>query len=305
MPLRIRPFLAGAAGLAAVVATAAPAAAIKYGEPDDGAHPYVGLMVAYVWTDSDGDGVMADVELDARWRCTGTQVDGDTFLTAGHCTYGADAVAIWFDDDLEETRSAGQHLDFDVVISGTNDYQADAYSYTATSHPDYNDNAFYLHDVGVVDKAVFTGDPLMEFGELPEQGYWDGQIAANKKARDSYETVGYGLQWSTPDRGKSNPADSNRRGDEALWLKLRAGGELIGYRNFGAGKTNDAFVVLTSNANTGGTCSGDSGGPTFIHDTKTVVAVTSFGVNATCAGTSGVYRIDTVDDLAWLETYID
>ena len=27
--------------------------------------------------------------------CTGTQMDTDTFLTAGHCTYEADAVAIW------------------------------------------------------------------------------------------------------------------------------------------------------------------------------------------------------------------
>ena len=46
-------------------------------------------------------------------------------------------------------------------------------------------------------------------------------------------------------------------------------------------------------------------GPTFIEGTSTVVAVTSFGVNSTCAGTSGVYRIDTPDDLAWLSGFID
>lgn len=117
------------------------------------------------------------------------------------------------------------------------------------------------------------------------------------------ETVGYGLQWSTPVRGNS-PSNPNRRSDEDLWLKLQANGELIGYRNFGAGKDNDAYVVLTYNANTGGTCSGDSGGPTLIEDTDTVVAITSFGVNDTCAGTSGVYRIDTEDDLAFLSSYI-
>lgn len=302
--MRFRPFVAGAAGLAAVVATAAPAAAIKYGEPDDGAHPYVGLMVAYMWDDVDGKGDVDDNELFAAWRCTGTQIDADSFLTAGHCTSGADAVAIWFDDDLEATRQAREFVTLESAIATENMNRADAYSYTAISHPEYDDNAFYLHDVGVVDDVFFTGDALEEFGALPEMGYWDGQIAANKKYRDSYETVGYGLQWSTPDRGRSAPADSNRRGDEALWLKLKAGGELIGYRNFGAGKANDAFVVLTSNANTGGTCSGDSGGPTFVEDTNTVVAVTSFGVNTTCAGTSGVYRIDTADDL-WLSNFID
>lgn len=303
--MRFRPFLAGAAGLAAVVATAAPAAAIKYGEPDDGAHPYVGLMVAYMWDDLNEDKDRTDDELFAMWRCTGTQIDENTFLTAGHCTSGADAVAIWFDDDLEATRQASEFGTLKSAIAETNENRADAYSYTADSHPEYNDNAFYLHDVGVVDDVVFTSEAIEEFGALPELGYWDEQIAANKKYRDSYETVGYGLQWSTPDRGRSAPADSNRRGDEALWLKLKAGGELIGYRNFGAGKANDAFVVLTSNANTGGTCSGDSGGPTFVEDTNTVVAVTSFGVNTTCAGTSGVYRIDTADDLEWLSNFID
>lgn len=35
------------------------------------------------------------------------------------------------------------------------------------------------------------------------------------------------------------------------------------------------------------------------------MAVTSFGMNSTCAGTSGVYRIDTADDLAWLSQFID
>ena len=105
----------------------------------------------------------------------------------------------------------------------------------------------------------------------------------------------------------SGQPDSNGLGrdDQADWLKLKAGGDLIGYRQFGGGKANDAYVVLTNNANTGGTCFGDSGGPTFIEDTTTVVAVTSFGVNSTCAGTSGVYRLDTVDDLAWLSQFID
>lgn len=306
--MRVRPLLAGAAGLAAIVATAAPAAAVKYGQPDNGEHPYVGLMVAYIWDDLDENEEMTDDELFAAWRCTGTQLDADTFLTAGHCTFGADAVAVWFDEDLEPMRQAGQFFTLADAISSDNAYQADAYSYDAISHPYYDDNAFYLHDVGVVDQMVWT-DPEFEgldtYGELPKLGYWDEQIAATKKDRDSYETVGYGLQWSMPERGNSIGVDSNRRESQGLWQRLKANGELIGNRNFGAGKDNDSYVVLTSNANTGGTCSGDSGGPTFIENNNLIVAVTSFGVNATCAGTSGVYRIDTADDLAWISQFIN
>ncbi|SOC57778.1 trypsin-like serine protease [Ornithinimicrobium cerasi] len=298
--MRKNTLLAATAGLALVAGTAGPAAAIKYGQPDNGEHPYVGLMLAYVWDDLNEDEIQTDDELFAGWRCTGTQMDADTFLTAGHCTYGADAVAVWYDDNLQDVRFAQEFVVFEDAIDQTSALAADAWSYDAISHPDYDDSAFYLHDVGVVDDMILAkGTSFTQYGELPDLGYWDEQIDTRKKDRDSYTTVGYGLQWSMP------LSNGQGRADQGDWLKLRAGGELIGYRTLGGGKTNDAYVVLTSNANTGGTCSGDSGGPTFIEETSTVVAVTSFGVNTTCAGTSGVYRIDTVDDLAWLGQFID
>lgn len=296
--MRIRTLLATAAGLATVAATALPAAAIKYGEPDDGAHPYVGMMIAYVAADVDDDG---EAELVAGWRCTGTQLDADTFLTAGHCTSGAEAVAIWYDDDVDHLTGAEYGLFEDAKVN------ADAYSTSATSHPDYDDAAFYLHDAGIVDEVVLNdGVSFEQYGQLPELGYWDDQLDTRKKDRDSFDTVGYGLQWSMPTRGKSQPSDnSNARQNEGLWIKLRAGGELVNNRQFAAGKGQDSYVVLSSNAHTGGTCSGDSGGPTFVESTTTVVAVTSFGMNETCAGSSGVYRIDTADDLKWISSFLD
>lgn len=295
--MRTKTLLAAAAGLATVAATAAPAAAIKYGEPDGDDHPYVGLMVAYVTADGDGDG---DEELVAGWRCTGTLIDADTFLTAGHCTSGAEAVAIWFDDNLLDVQEARDFVFFEEAIDQDSDLDADAWSSVALTHPDYTDDAFYLHDVGIVDELMFAEDvSIGTYGQLPTLNYWEGQLDTRKKDRDSYTTVGYGLQWAAP------LSQGVGRGDQFDWTRLRAGGELIGYRTLGGGKTNDAYVVLTNNAHTGGTCFGDSGGPTFIEGTTTVVAVTSFGVNATCAGTSGVYRIDTEDDLAWLSGFID
>jgi hypothetical protein len=300
--MRMRTLVAGVAGLATLAATAAPAAAIKYGEPDDNEHPYVGLMVAYTTqtiVTEDGDDYTGLV---AAWRCTGTQIDADSFLTAGHCTFGAEAVAIWYGDDLRDVQTEREYRIFDEAVDQDSVRDADAWSEVVAVHPAYEDSAFYLHDVGVVDDLQFAGDVSFvnaEVGQLPELGYWDTQLDTRKKDRDSYTTVGYGLQWSMP------LSNGQGRMDQADWLKLKAGGDLIGYRTLGGGKTNDAYVVLTSNANTGGTCSGDSGGPTFIEDTNIVVAVTSFGVNSTCAGTSGVYRIDTRDDLDFLMEYIN
>jgi hypothetical protein len=297
--MRKNTLLAAAVGLVLVATTALPAAAVKYGQPDNNEHPYVGLMLAYVWDDLNEDGEMTDDELFAAWRCTGTQLDADTFLTAGHCTSGADAVAVWYDDDLQDVRFAREFLVFADAIDQDSELAADAWSYHALTHPDYTDGAFYLHDVGVVDQMILAdGTTFEQYGTLPELNYWDAQLATRKKDRDSYTTVGYGLQWAMP------ASNGQGRGDQADWLKLKAGGELIGYRLFGGGKANDAYVVLTNNANTGGTCFGDSGGPTFIENTTTVVAVTSFGVNSTCAGTSGVYRIDTEDDLEWLSQFV-
>jgi len=54
------------------------------------------------------------------------------------------------------------------------------------------------------------------------------------------------------------------------------------------------------NPHKGGTCFGDSGGPTFDDtDSNLVVAVTSFGFSSTCC-VGGAYRLDQPDDLAFL-----
>lgn len=51
---------------------AQPAAAIQYGEPDNGAHPYVG-------------GLIFEVEGVQLVGCSGTMIAPTIFLTAAHC----------------------------------------------------------------------------------------------------------------------------------------------------------------------------------------------------------------------------
>jgi len=252
--------------LTAVVAlgVAAPAIAIKYGGLDGEAHPYVGLMVAQ---DADGNPL---------WRCSGTLLSSTLFLTAGHCTEAPAAhVEIWFDADVESgIPTNGYPVMGDV--GGT--------PYT---HPQYNPNAFFLHDLGVVvlDRAFERST----YGALPQLGVLEKMAKRRGLQNVTFTAVGYGLQFI-------NPVFV-----EAARVRMFASPHLVQINS--PGFTGDFSILLSNNHSTGGTCFGDSGGPNFIGTSNVVGGVTSFGINGNCAGTGGVYRVDTADDLDWLATF--
>ncbi|MDY0908281.1 S1 family peptidase [Microbacterium sp. CFBP9034] len=262
--MRHKALAATIAALALIGLSAAPAQAITDGVPDGDAHPEVGLMVAFV----DGE---------PAWRCSGTLISSTVYLTAGHCTYGADHVELWFDDDLRDAAAIGYPTDGEV--SGT--------PYT---HPDYDDNAFYLYDVGVVvlDEPVI----LDEYGALPTLNQLDSLVQTGKKTA-TFTAVGYGLQKSFPDAAAWK--------NEAVRLRMVSYPKLV---QINTGFTGDGSLLLSNNAHTGGTCYGDSGGPNFIGSTNVIAGVTSFGLNSACGGTGGVYRIDRADDLEWISTFL-
>ncbi len=238
-----------------------PAGAITDGELDGNGHPYVGLMVAQ---DADGNPL---------WRCSGTLLSPTLFLTAGHCTEAPAAhVEIWFDADVQSGIPANGYP-FEGDAGGT--------PYT---HPNYNPNAFYLFDLGVVvlDKPV---KKIKTFGVLPELNVLD-QLATSRGTQNvTFTAVGYGLQ-------EINPVFV-----EAERVRMVAYPHLI---QINGGLVGDFSLLLSNNHSTGGTCFGDSGGPNFIGDSNVVGGVTSFGLNGNCAGTGGVYRVDRTDDLDWL-----
>jgi V8-like Glu-specific endopeptidase len=242
----------------------APVGAVTDGELDGNRHPYVGLMVAQT---------AAGAPL---WRCSGTLLSPTLFLTAGHCTEAPAAhVEIWFDADVE-SGIPGNGYPNNGDVGGT--------PYT---HPQYNPNAFFLFDLGVVvlDEPFAVGT----YGALPGLNVLDSLAKARGKQNTTFTAVGYGLQKSFPDAASWK--------DEALRIRMLATPHLI---QINTGFTGDFSLLLSNNANTGGTCFGDSGGPNFIGDSNIVGAVTSYGINGNCAGTGGVYRVDRADDLDWL-----
>jgi secreted trypsin-like serine protease len=258
---------AAAAAMLAMGALATPAGAITDGEPDGDGHPYVGIMVAQL---ADGTPL---------WRCSGTLISETLFLTAGHCTEApADHVEIWFDADV--TDADAQDYPFTGDSGGT--------PYT---HPQYDPDAFYLYDLGV----VVLDEPVTRavYGALPDQDRLDALKTKRGKQDVTFTAVGYGLQMSFPDAASWK--ENNLRIRMVAHPKLnQINGGIVGTQG----------LLLSNNASTGGTCFGDSGGPNFIGDTNVIAGVTSFGMNGTCAGTGGVYRVDRVDDLDWLATFM-
>ncbi|HKX67095.1 MAG TPA: trypsin-like serine protease [Intrasporangium sp.] len=245
----------------ALVAGALPATAVTDGTLDGDGHPYVGLMVAQT------------AKGDVLWRCSGTLVSETLFLTAGHCTESpAEHVEIWFDADVE-SGPAGNGYPNNGDVGGT--------PYT---HPDYDPDLFYVRDVGVV---VLDEPVVMDaYGQLPTQDQLD---SLRPRRSTTFTSVGYGLQKSFPDAAAWK--------EQADRIRMVAHPHLL---QVNTGFTGDQSLLLSNNANTGGTCFGDSGGPNFIGDSNVVAGVTSFGLNSTCAGTGGVMRVDRDYVLDWI-----
>ena len=246
---------------------------VTNGALDGEAHPYVGIMVAQ---GADGEYL---------WRCSGTLISPTLFLTAGHCVEDpAEHVEIWFDTNLED----GSTNPFPV------NREADAVGDVGGApyiHPQYDPEAFWLYDLGVVvlDEPVV----MSQYGVLPQLNQLDALAKKRGKKDLTFTAVGYGLQQAFPDAAAWK--------EEANRIRMVATPRLI---QINTGFTGEGSLMLSNNAHTGGTCFGDSGGPNFIGDSNVIAGVTSFGLNGTCAGTGGVYRVDRADDLDWLSTYL-
>lgn len=275
--MRIRTSAAAlAAALIAILVGATGAGAITNGQPDGNNHPYVGVMVGVNFTDGQA------------WLCSGSLLDEDSFLTAGHCTSGAEAIFVWFDQSLPDpiTVASADAIGVGVTNPGFCEECANGLP------------GFARRDVGVVELLLAPGTIPSEHVSLPSAGAVDS--LGNKAPIDF---VGYGatFQAHVPGSELPQPPPFFRWSGEGT--RMFSQGETVS-GNF---KHSAEFLKLTMNASggSGGTCFGDSGGPNLGAGTDTVLAVNSYSTNSNCSGVAYAQRIDVPEILEWLDQFVD
>jgi len=242
------------------------------GQPDQGAHPYVGLLV---FDDADGP----------AWSCTGALLSSTVVLTAGHCTDGAVAARIWMDEVVQGNAQ--------FPFGGTTSYEG-----TPSTYPGFcvACNSFSIlrwleGDVGIVvlSEPVPTS-VVSTYVQLPASGL-ASTLANNSEIRH----VGYGDQFRLVGGGRPGTGGSLRR--------LTSVASLIS----GKFDNSENLIRLSSNSakGKGGTCYGDSGAPNLVGTRHVTIAVTSYGTNGNCTGSDYSTRIDVASVLSWIHGFLD
>jgi hypothetical protein len=284
--------------LAMLVASAAPAGAIQFGNVDGDDHPYVGMVLFF------------DAREQAWFRCSGSMINETVFITAGHCMF-----AVGLDGELTETLRDGNdawvNLDTSIQLTAAgfppfdpedpyepratflNDSEEWTRAKRVSAHPDYADFAGFPNtsDIGV----AILGESLTpsRFGKLPVVGDANALVVGAVALRDRPTIVGYGLQGVRP----NVIADLDRHNGDPFVKELNSantGGFNI-HLSGDPGKGNGR----------GSACFGDSGGPVLAPGSDVILGVGSFVLNPNCTGASFYYRADTNHALEWIEEYAE
>lgn len=258
-----------------------PVAAITNGQPDGDGHPYVGILVF----DSP----------EGRWRCSGSLIAPQVVLTAGHCTDGATAARVWFNEKLQNPDGSYLVPDYPaggvVAIEGTPHTNPD---YRSAENPYGGGNglpAFSYRDVGVVVLTRAVTDK--GYAALPTAEFVD-----TLKNKTKIDFVGYGVQEQImlfpgqPPRSRwTGPRNRMYAPSELVSGKFVHSAE---YMRF----------ALNPGGGSGGTCFGDSGGPDLLGGTDTVLAVNSYVTNVNCSGVGYSARVDIPEVLDWINGFL-
>lgn len=270
-----------ALALGLVAAPALSASAITGGAPDGEGHPNVGLILFY-----DGTG---------RYRCSATLVSPTVVLTAAHCTDGTvGKTLVTFKSVIAEQAPSGFPVAANIKAGFT---PAEIATYpgglsgTAYTHPAYSDftDVDNWNDVGVIvlDQPVVGIAPA----KIAPASYLD-QFAPPLLSKTLFTSVGYGTEVRQSDTGPQKPTPQSypliRRVADEPGQKLTP--QILQVN----GNIND-------NRGTGGTCFGDSGGPSF--NGGYIVTVTSYGYTGNCRYIGGLQRVDIPVVQDWLTTF--
>jgi trypsin len=239
---------------------------ITNGAIDGASHPAVVLIVM-------------DIGGSPAFRCSGTLIAPKVVVTAGHCAGEPgefSGVRVFTESNVQDGNN-------NYPFAGRNAIEAVEWR----AHPLFTERAFFVHDVGVIvlSKAVRLASD--QYGKLPAQDQLD---ALRPGSATVFTAVGYGLQ-------RINPVFV-----QADLIRMFAQPHLIQINT--PGFTGDFSLLLSNNASTGGTCFGDSGGPNYVGSSNVIAAVTSFGLNGTCGGTGGVFRLDRKNVLDFVRQFV-
>ena len=243
-------------------------------------------------------GIIAFYDATGRYRCTATLVTPTVLLTAAHCTTGTIGKTIvnfdWFIDDAPPSSLPRAADDTGTGTSsvGYGTMTGPWYSGTAYTHPQYSDftDMKNWNDVGVVvlDQPV-TGIAPAKLAPLNQLDKYR-QPALNSTL---FTVVGYGTEVRKSPTGPQKPTPQSypivRRYTDAVGQKLTP-------------------QILQVNGNEhdprggGGSCFGDSGGPTF-DPRGYLVTVTSYGYTDNCRYLDGLQRVDIAVVQNWLAGY--
>jgi hypothetical protein len=259
-----------------------PVGAVTNGQPDGDNHPYVGLLVFDVAPGVPG------------WRCSGSLIAPNVVLTAGHCTDGAVAARVWFDEDVTYDNVPFPLYPYGGPGSGA--IEGTAYTYVDFCTGCGNGLPEFAHgDVGIVvlDEDVDVGG----FAELPTAGLVD-----TLKNKTGIDFVGYGVKYQAKVPGNQLPQPPPFYRWTGPRTRYYAPSELVS----GKFVHSDEYMRLALNpgGGSGGLCFGDSGGPDLLGGTDTVLAVNSYVTNINCSGVGYSFRVDTPEVLDWINSFL-
>lgn len=261
--------LVAATVLAASLILVTPVLGITFGELDGDRHPNVGAMLR----------VLPYPGGEIKFRCSGTLIAPDVFLTAAHCVNNLYLLG-YPEDDV--------YVTFDSVYIDSNTSTI----YPGTYHPNLNawHDSSDPEDIAVIilDEPIYHITPA----ELPPAGLLDELKADHALKDQSFITVGYGMVRYDKTGGPNL----------VLWPD--------GARRF----TTGTFQALTKSwlkismnpaKDDGGPCFGDSGGPHFLGNSNMVVAITSTVEGPACRASAGTYRLDIPSTREYLAQFVD
>lgn len=279
-PLHRRIGIALAMVVGIALSAASPAAAITGGDADGQRHPNVAMIAFY--------------EPDGRFRCTATLVTPTVLLTAAHCTAGTlGKTVVTFASQIAQQPPSGLPTAADPAVGyqATDALPSGYYRGTAHAHPGYSDftDLDNWNDVGVVvlDAPVDGIAPAA----LAPVGFLD-RFAQPVLNSTLFTIVGYGTEVRKPDAGPQKPTPQS-------YPLIRRYADAPGQR------LTPQILQVNGNINdtrgTGGSCFGDSGGPTFRDGV--LVTVTSYGYTQNCRYLDGLQRVDIAVVQDWLATF--